>query len=244
MKKILLTAFIFAMAGSLANAQYYYDRSKLPAKKNLPGNQINETKTGPDYDKFFYFLGDVNQPVSNKDFISNGSNFATKLGFRKRLNSIDRFWAGAELGYAVYKQHFPYQSYQYGSPTTTISAELFNYAVNYSLTGNLDYFFLPMEKIITPYAGFAVGISYDRFSQYYNIISTDIKTYGVQIRPEIGVLIGFRQNSSWRIKAAAHYDYASNAGDLVKNNFITPGDNNYKNFINYGFQVGIVKMAW
>ncbi|MGC4021737.1 MAG: hypothetical protein QM734_07240 [Cyclobacteriaceae bacterium] len=64
----------------------------------------------------------------------------------------------------MYKQHIPLAAYQYG--TTTISPELYNYAINYSLTGNIDYFFVPMEKIFVPYAGAGIGIAYNRFTQY------------------------------------------------------------------------------
>jgi hypothetical protein len=50
----------------------------------------------------------------------------------------------------------------------------------------------------------------------------------------VGALFGFKENSPWRIKAAAHYDFATN----------TSSDFGYKNFMTMGFQVGIVKMAW
>jgi len=54
------------------------------------------------------------------------------------------------------------------------------------------------------------------------------------VRPEAGVLIGFKENSPWRIKAAVHYDYSTNMST----------DFGYKNFVSMGFQVGLVKMAW
>jgi hypothetical protein len=91
-----------------------------------------------------------------------------------------------------------------------------------------------MEKIVTPYAGFGFGLAYDKFAYYYNVYGNAKGTWGLQIRPEAGLLISFKENSSWRIKAGVHYDYASNKSS----------DFGYKSFLNYGFQIGIVKMAW
>jgi hypothetical protein len=180
--------------------------------------------------------------MSNQNFVSQVSNLGTKLGIRKRLNSVDRLWVGGELSWAVYNEHVPFTSYQYGN--TAVAAEVFNYSYNYSLTANVDYFFLSMEKNIVPYAGFGIGVAYDKFAQYYNIYGGAVNSYGLQVRPEVGFLLGFKENSSWRIKAAVHFDYASNTANLVDNNFITPGNDNYHGFINMGAQIGIVKMAW
>src|SRR5574337_2146465 len=137
MKKIVVSVFILLCAVSSVQGQYYRDRTKTPEKKIQPVTKTTKAKKiGPDYDQFYYFLFDVNQPVSNKDFIGNSSSFGSKLGYRKKIDDEGRLWGGVEFGYAVYKQHIPYQAYQYGS--TAISAELFNYSINTSLTGNLD----------------------------------------------------------------------------------------------------------
>jgi len=234
-----LLCFLFLLQATV-NAQYYYDRSKSPAPSK--SREVTE-KSGADYDQFYFLSWDGNTPTSNTSYISSSSSSAIKLGFRKRLNDVDRLWGGADLGWSVYKQYVPLQTYQYG--TTSISTDLYNYSYNYSLTGNLDYFFLPMEKIVTPYAGLGIGLAYAKFSQFYNIYGGSVSSFGLQLRPEAGVLIGFKKNSSWRLKAAFHYDYASTSAKLTSDNgFISQGDTNYKNFVNYGFQIGIVKMAW
>jgi outer membrane protein W len=139
---------------------------------------------------------------------------------------------GADFGWAVYKQCIPTTTYNFG--TQSVTTDLYDYAYNYSLSVNLDYYFLPMEKMIAPYAGLGIGVAYDKFAQYYNIYGTKGTSWGFLVRPEAGVLIGFKENSSWRIKAAAHYDYSTN----------TSTDFDYKNFMSIGFQVGLVKMAW
>ncbi len=229
MKKLFLLVVVsIAFAGSL-NAQYYYDRSKNPDKNT---GKISTPKTGRDFNKFYFLSWDSNSPLSNKDFISQSSSLGTKLGFRKRLNDEDKLWVGADFGWAVYNQYVPTNTYTTG--TQSVTTDLYNYSYNYSLSVNLDYFFLPMEKIITPYAGLGIGAAYDKFAQYYNIYSSSGSSWGFLLRPEAGVLIGFKENSPWRIKTAFHYDYSSN----------TSTDFGYKNFSSMGFQIGLVKMAW
>jgi hypothetical protein len=229
MRKILLTILLAGVCFISGNAQYYYDRSKNPDKNT---GKISSPKSGRDFDRFYFLSWDNNSPMSNKDFISQSSSLGTKLGFRKRLNDEDKFWVGADFGWAVYKQYFPTQTYTSG--VQSVTTDLYNYAYTYSLSANLDYFFLPMEKIFVPYAGLGIGGAYDKFAQYYNVYGSQSSSWGFLVRPEAGVLIGFKENSPWRIKAAFHYDYSTN----------TSSDFDYKNFMSMGFQIGLVKMAW
>lgn len=229
MRNIFWSIAIVCLSLGSVSAQYYYDRSKNPDKNT---GKISSSKSGRDFDRFYFLSWDNNSPLSNKDFISQSSSLGTKLGFRKRLNEEDKFWVGGELGWAVYKEYFPYTTYTNG--VQSISTDLYNYAYTYSLSVNLDYFFLPMEKIVNPYAGLGIGAAYDKFAQYYNVYGSSATSWGFLVRPEAGVLIGFKENSSWRVKAAFHYDYSTN----------TNSDFGYKNFNSMGFQVGLVKMAW
>jgi hypothetical protein len=219
---IILTLFAF----HFSKAQYYYDRSKNPEK-----NLVTQ-KVGRDFDKYYFFNWDINKPLSNPDYISQQSSLGTKLGFRKRLNDEDKLWVGGDFNWVVYKQYIPYTTYPVSNGA--VSTDLYNYSYNYSATINMDYFFLPKDKILVPYAGLGLGAAFYRFVQYYNVYGTSSDNWGFVIKPEAGVLIGFGENSAWRAKIAAHYDYA------------TTKDANfgYNNFSNLGIQFGIVKMAW
>lgn len=235
MKRIFFIAVLTACVTG-AKGQYYYDRSKNPDKVQTT------TSSGRDFDHYFSLAWDANTPSSNTTFISSSNSLGARLGFRKRINDVDRLWVGGDFGYSVYKQYVPLSVYQYG--TTSISTDTYNYAYNYSLTAVIDYLFRPADKIITPYAGLGIGGAANKFAQYYNIYAGSTTAWGVLIRPEVGVLIGFGENSSWRIKAAFHLDYATTSANLVSNGFLTPGENNYSSFVNTGFQIGIAKMAW
>ena len=235
----LFAVLICCLLFSNLRAQYYYDRSKNPDRTVTPQTKPS---AGRDFDTYYFFSWDFNAPLSNQNYINQNSNLGTKFGFRKRLNNVEGLWVGGDISWAAYQQHVPFTSYQYGN--SAIAAEVFNYSYNYSLTCNLDYFLMPTTKIFVPYGGLCIGVAYDKFAQYYNIYAGKVDSFGLQVRPEIGVLIGFKENSPWRIKAAVHYDYASNTGKLTDNGFITPGNDNYHGFVNMGFQIGIVKMAW
>jgi len=234
MKKLFsIVVFSIAFVGSV-KAQYYYDRSKNPDK--IP-NQPKQTRSrsssssSSNYSKFIFAAWDGNKPMSNSSFIDQSSSLGARFGFRKRLNDEDKFWVGGDLSWSVYNQYFPYQTYTTG--TQSVSTDLYDYAYNYGLTVNIDYFFLPMEKLVVPYAGFGIGIAYDKFNQYYNIYGdTPSDSWGLLVRPEVGVLIGYKQNSRWRLKAAVHYDYSSNTNSTY----------GYKGFTNAGLQIGILKM--
>lgn len=215
-------------------AQYYYDRSKLKDKSFQ-----NEAWTN-DFTKYISFSWDFNRPLSNTQFINAPSSTGIRLSYRKRLNDIDNLWAGFDFGVVSYSQYFPYQTYS--SSTSATSSDFYNYATAYSLTCSVDYFFLPAEKKIAPFAGLSFGAAAANFTQYYNVNKASDSGWGLQLRSELGVLASFKTNAAWKIKAAVHYDYASNASAFAKNNFLLVRGSGYKNFINAGFQVGIVKM--
>ena len=227
MKKTFVALMAMLLFFAQAKAQYYYDRSKNPDKKV----KVIE-KSGRDFDTFYFLSWDNNQPSSNTNFVSSASSLGSKLGFRKRLNNVDRLWAGADFGWAVYKEYFPYTTYTTG--TRSLSTDLYNYVYSYNLGATIDYFIFPMERLVVPYGGLTIGAAYDKFAQYYNVYGSSGNSWGLLLRPEVGVLIGFKENASWRIKAAFHFDYSTNSNK----------DFGYKSFTNTGFQIGIVKMAW
>lgn len=225
MMKRLLLITLTTLSFVSGKAQYYYDRSKNPEK-------VVTQKVGRDFDRYFQFGWDVNQPVGSNDFINQMSSVGTRLGFRKRLNEDDRLWVGGDFSWAVYKQYVPYTTYYTSSGAT--STDLYNYSYNYALTANMDYMFRSTDKIILPYAGLGIGLAYNKFAQYYNIYNYSSEKWGLMLRPEIGVLIGFSENASWRMNVAAHFDYSTAADKDV----------GYSNFTNFGVRIGLAKMAW
>src|SRR5258707_6306915 len=195
MKKTFVALMAILLFLAQAKAQYYYDRSKNPDKRVME-------KTGRDFDTFYFLSWDNNQPSSNTSFVSAASSLGSKLGFRKRLNDVDRLWAGADFGWAVYKEYFPYTTYTTG--TRSLSTDLYDYVYSYNLGATLDYFIFPMERLVTPYGGLAIGAAYNKYTQYYNVYGSSRGSWGPLLRPDVEVLIRLKENASWRIKAAIH----------------------------------------
>lgn len=231
MRKLFFVSLLMITSVS-SYAQYYYDRSKVKAK-----SVQDETK---DFTKYISLGWDFNTPLSNTQFINSTSSAGVRLSYRKRLNDVDNLWAGFEFGAASYSQYYSYQTYFSSSSAT--SSDFYNYVNTYSLAFSIDYFFLPLEKKIAPYLGLSLGAASTNFTQYYNVNKVNDNAWGVQVKPELGVLASPKTNGAWKIKAAVHYDYASNTTDFVKNDFLLLRGSDYKNFMNVGLQIGIVKM--
>ncbi|MBS1490051.1 MAG: hypothetical protein JSS93_05960 [Bacteroidetes bacterium] len=227
MKKFFFL-FAFIMTAVAVQAQYYYDRSKNPDRNVKKTDNL----TGRDFDQYFFLSWNYSQSLSNPNYINTPSPLGLKLGFRKRLNDVDRLWAGGDVSYNVYRQYYPYQTYTSGTQST--STDLYNYTYSYSVTANIDYFFLPQDKMIVPYASVGLGVAANKFARYYNIYDGASTAWGVQIRPEAGLLVGFAKNAAWRMKAGVYYGYASSKSTTY----------GFNSFLNMGFQVGVVKMAW
>ena len=192
------------------------------------------------YTKYLSLSWDINTPLSNRQFLGNASATGIKLSYRKRLSDFDNIWGGIDLGLVGYSQHFPYQTYYSSSAAT--SADFYNYATNFSVTCSIDYLLVPTEKKLIPFVGLALGGASTNFTQYYNVNTATDHAWGLLVRPEAGVIAGFKANSAWRLKAGLHYDFASNTSTFAKNNFLLLRGSEYKNFINAGVELGLVKM--
>jgi len=182
-----------------------------------------------DYDRVFSIGLDVNQPLSNTDFIGNTSGKGFKLGFRQIIN--EHFLAGVDLNTATYHDYAPRQTYT--SSAGALTTDFYRYAYTYGLTLSGDYLFFP-EKKVQPYAGLGVGASYIDYTQYYNIFTARDPRWGVLIRPEAGVFVRLGKYSSWGIQGAIHYDFSS----------AKSADFEYNSFSNVGFQIGLVFFSW
>jgi len=202
MKKILL--FVFIMIGS--------------------GHAFSQT-----YDRFFSLSLDVNQPLSNTDFIGNTSGKGFKLGYRQIIN--EHFLLGADINSATFNDYAPRQTYV--SETGAFTSDFYRYAYTYGLTLNGDYLFFP-DRRFQPFAGLGIGASYIDYTQYYNIFSSGDRQWGVLVRPEAGAIIRLGKYSSWGIQGAIHYDFSSAKST----------DFEYNNFMNVGFQIGVVFFSW
>lgn len=177
-----------------------------------------------DFKKYYAVVFDANKPLTNKEFINNPSTRGGRFIYRESINN--RFSAGGEIGFATYNDHLPPQTYPSGS--STVFAELFTYAYNYSLTISGEYYFTE-GMWIKPFVGFGLGAAYNRYTSFYNVFADSDGVWGALFRPNAGALMRFGKKSRWAGRVSTHFDYSTTKSP----NF------DYNSFINVGVDAGI-----
>ena len=181
------------------------------------------------YDKMFFVGWNFNQPLVNKDFISQSSSRGARIGYRELIR--EQIAIGVDLTWATYDDYEPRRTYNYQN--TTITTDYTNYANNYGAILTADYYFFK-EKTVMPYAGFGAGLGYNSYKVYYNVYSGGNNAFGLVLRPQAGVWLKFNERKNWALNAGVHLDYSTAKSK----------DLGYKNFMNTGFEIGLVFLDW
>jgi outer membrane protein W len=181
------------------------------------------------YERYFTLAWDANMPMSNTAFVKSTSFKGFQAGYHQKIR--DNFFLGIDFNNATYNDHIPRQTYYTeGSALTT---DFFNYVYSYGAVIDGQYFF-SMDKKVMPFVGMGVGASYNQYTSYYNLYSSQDKQWGVLLRPEAGAIFKLGKYESWGVIAAAHFDYSS----AKSKDFF------YSNFMNVGIKVGLVFFDW
>jgi hypothetical protein len=181
--------------------------------------------------KYFYVNLDVNQPVSNTNWIKDASARGIKAGYRAFINS--RFSAGLDVTSSTLDQYQPRETIQ--NPTGALTTDYFKYLYTYSAVASGQYTFKVGEgRKFFPYAGLGLGALHTEYVLYYNIYKDSEASWGFLARPEAGILVRFGERRSIGAMAAVHYDYATNKSEKF----------NYSNYSTVGFQIGVMFMEF
>lgn len=185
-------------------------------------------------ESIFYFNWDVNVPLTNTKWIGSTSTRGAKLGFRKFIGSERKFSAGLDVNWAYYQEYKPTETFQQsngGAITTDYFNDIFQGGITasgqyYFRTGSSEHFF--------PYAGIGLGAARNNYKVSYNIYTDQESNWGFLARPEAGILVRIGTRRRLGLMAAAHYDFST----AKSVNY------DYNNFMNAGFQLGIMFMQW
>jgi hypothetical protein len=79
-----------------------------------------------------------------------------------------------------------------------------------------------------------LGAGRNNYKVSYNIYTDEESTWGFLARPEAGILVRIGTRRRLGLMAAAHYDFSTAKSDSY----------GYNNFMNAGFQLGIMFMQW
>lgn len=165
------------------------------------------------------------KPLSDKDYTSKTSSAGMRISYSKLLN--DRIGFGIEGGFNTLDDYVPRQTYEY--PGGAITTDIYNYLYYYTLMANAQYYFVQGKNVI-PYASLAMGAAFSEYRKYYNVYNDSDNKTSFVVRPEIGSLFRLKEYSSWGLKTAVSYDFASNKSDYFETD----------NFSGISFQVGVV----
>lgn len=181
------------------------------------------------YDKMFFVGWNFNTPLVNRDFIEKPSSRGARVGYRELIREQ---WAiGVDLTWATFDDYEPRQTYY--NQNSTLTTDFTNYANNYGALLTADYYFFTERKVM-PYAGLGAGLAYNSYKVYYNVYSGGDNSFGLMLRPQAGVWIKFNERKNWAFNAGVHFDYST----------AKSSDLGYKNFLNAGFEIGVVFLDW
>jgi hypothetical protein len=188
-----------------------------------------EAASGQYYDKLYLVNWSVNQPLSNRDFVSKTSFRGVRVGYRELIN--EKVAAGIDLNAYSYKGYEDRQTYV--SNGGAITTDFFKYVTSYGATFVVEYYFLTESKIM-PYAGLGIGAAHNKFDVFYNLYSTTQGSWGFLARPQVGAWMKLGQKSSWALHGSIQADIATTKST----------DFDYHNFNTLGLQIGFVYTDW
>lgn len=184
-------------------------------------------------DNYFYFNWDFNYPLTNKTWINSASTRGAKLGFRKFVGQERKFSVGLDVNWAYYQEYKPTETFQ--QPGGAITTDYFNDIFQIGIAASGQYYFpVGNREHFFPYAGIGLGASGNNYTVSYNIYSEEESSWGFLARPEAGILVRIGTRRKLGLMAAAHYDFSTSKSESY----------GYDNFMNAGFQLGIMLMQW
>jgi hypothetical protein len=176
------------------------------------------------YSEFFGLSWDVNVPINN-NFTNKTSLDGFQVDYRKMIKPD--LSVGLEINWAAYDQYYPRKTYQVQNGAVT--TDFYSYMYTFPMALNVHHYFHVNNKIF-PYAGLALGATYAEMELYYNTYVTTDYNWGFLVRPELGAILKFEENSPYGLLIGARYSYSTNKQSNFKINGIS----------SIGFQLGFV----
>jgi opacity protein-like surface antigen len=183
---------------------------------------------GQEFTSVFHIGWNTLVPFSDKDFTGSTSTAGIRLGYSKFIDN--RFGFGFEAGYSTLDDYVPLATYEY--PGGAVTTDIYNYLYYYTLMVNGQYYFSQGKRFI-PYTSLGMGVAFSDYKIFYNVYEEADHNTGFVIRPEIGTLFKVKESSSFGLKAAIGFDYATNKSDYFET----------KNLSGFNLQLGFVFLS-
>ncbi len=186
---------------------------------------IASTAKGQEYDNAFHIGWNTLVPFSDKDFTGSTSTAGVRLGYTKFVN--EKFGFGLEVGYSTLDDYVPLTTYE--NENGAVTTDIYNYLYYFTAMVNGQYYFSHGKRFI-PYTSLGMGVALSEYKIFYNVFQESDHNTGFVIRPEIGTLFKVKEYTSFGLKAAIGFDYATNRSDYFET----------KNLSGFNFQIGVV----
>jgi opacity protein-like surface antigen len=183
---------------------------------------------GQEFNSAFHIGWNTLVPFSDKDFTGSTSTAGVRLGYSKFVD--ERFGFGFEAGYSTLDDYVPPTTYEY--PGGAITTDIYNYLYYFTVMANGQYYFSQGKRFM-PYTSLGMGVAFSEYRIFYNVYQEGDNNTGFVIRPEIGTLFKVKENSSFGLKAAFGFEYATNKSEYFET----------ENLSGFNFQLGFVLLS-
>ena len=182
---------------------------------------------------YFYFAWDVNQPLSNTNWIEDTSTRGARVGFRKFIGDQRRISVGLDVNWNYFQTYKPTETFY--TDNGAVTTDYFNDIAQVAAAISGQYYFPISDKqVFYPYVGLGLGANRNRYTVSYNIYQDEESAYGFLARPEAGILVRIGERRRFGLTAALHYDFSTNRSETY----------GYNNFMAAGFNIGLVALQW
>ncbi|MBL7857535.1 MAG: outer membrane beta-barrel protein [Cyclobacteriaceae bacterium] len=149
-----------------------------------------------------------------KDYVNNASFRGAALEFRQMVNP--NIGVGAEVGWNVFYERRPYDSYTSG--TQTLTGVQYRYINMLPIIVAVDYYLKPDEHI-NPFVGLGIGTIYDQRNTDMNLYTLETNVWHFALRPEAGIRVN--ANPGLDIILVGKYFTGFKTDDLDAQNYFT-----------------------
>ena len=104
--------------------------------------------------------------------------------------------------------------------TSAITGTLYRYANSFPILASFSYYLMP-EQSLRPYANLGIGTLYTRWDTEIGLYSSNIATWQLNLKPEIGLLYQF--NPDYGLKISGKYYKSSESDELGPQSFFAIG---------------------
>ena len=149
-----------------------------------------------------------------KDYINNASFRGFTLEYRNMVTP--NIGVGGEIGWNVFYERRPYDSYTNG--TQTLTGVQYRYLNMIPINVAVDYYLKPGEHI-NPFVGLGIGTLYSLRNTDMNLYTLETDAWHFGLRPEVGILVN--ANPGMDIILAGKYYTGFETSDVVTQSYFT-----------------------